>query len=166
MLIAVLAGLALACAAAIIACGESSSDGGATGGTSGAGATGTGGIKGGGGSGSGGVGVGGALGDGGCTGIAVPCADAGPSCEKNPGCHAQQLCANGCGWLTDASCQSQPACTWDIEAGTCVSPTCDALDAGNCATDAGCYVSSGCEGEPVPCEKLESCEYPGCLYQL
>lgn len=155
------------CALSVVACGESASDSGATGGMSGAGATGAGGMKGGGGSGSGGVDVGGALGDGGCTGVPVPCADAGPSCEKNPGCHPEQLCvANGCALFVDGSCEGQPGCTWDSDAGTCVPPSCDTFDAGSCPTDAGCHVSSGCEGDAVPCEKLESCEYPGCLYKL
>lgn len=111
--------------------------------------------------------MGGGLGDGGCTGVAVPCAEAGPSCDKNPGCHAEKLCVpNGCAVFVDGSCEGQPGCTWDNDAGTCVPPYCDIFDAGSCPMDAGCYVSPSCEGDAVPCEKLESCEYPGCLYQL
>lgn len=125
-------------------------------------------------SGAGGAGNGGggsgALGDGGCTnaaGGAVPCAEAGAECENNPGCHAQQLCVpNQCDVFSASTCDGQPGCAWDADAGACVPPSCGAFDAGNCSADAGCYVTAVCEGKPEACEDLVTCAYPGCSWLL
>ncbi len=156
--------IAVGYALATGACGESRSNTDLTGGTSAAG------VAGAGTDGGGGGGLGGLRGLGDCvstpTGV-VPCAEAGAFCANNPGCHALELCvANGCSVFSSANCENQPGCTWDIDAGTCVSPSCDAFDAGNCSADAGCYVVSNCEGQPVSCEKLETCAYPGCTQPL
>ncbi len=111
-----------------------------------------------------------------CVGFAPACEELDPnSCGAVNGCEVGLRCTGSpmdCSWFEAGSCSAQDGCSFHVSSNSCTGDpdACESLYSEyQCSTQVGCEWTSGCAGQPEPCELLDaaSCEsQPGCSLQL